>query len=165
MRLAAAALVALTIACEGPMGPPGPAGPKGDPGQQGPVGPQGPQGPPGQMGQQGPAGPAGPQGAQGLPGPQGPAGAAGTGTRLNYYGVINSSGSAVALLPYEAGSDPSMPPAIACYMSSNGQTWLVVGDAYSSTSSYCGAVFSGGRWSVVLNRGIPGWYAAMVVVY
>jgi len=119
---------------------------------EGPVGPEGPQGPPG------------PQGVQGLPGP---AGLSGPGTRANYVVRISSTGDAVQALPTAAGSDPARPPGLACYTSDapNG-VWLNFSDGNTTASRNCGLVLgTSGTWNAVLIGGIPGWYAAFVVVY
>jgi len=55
---------------------------------------------------------------------------------------------------------------MACYMTSGTSTvWLAVNDGYSTTSTFCGLVLSGGVWNAVMSRGIPGWTAAFVIVY
>jgi hypothetical protein len=160
----------------GPQGPPGPAGPTGATGPQGPQGLQGVAGLPGPAGPTGATGPAGPAGPTGSQGPAGAGGTAGTGgsglTRLNYVVSISSTGAAVQNLPAAVGSATQSPPSVACYTSdgipsSSGQFgWLAVADGTTTTNSaYCGLVFSNGTWNVVLSRGIPGWFAAFVVVY
>jgi hypothetical protein len=88
---------------------------------------------------------------------------------LNYIAFIGTNRAAVQALPAAAGTDPTKPPAIACYttdsLSSDPVVWLRVDDGYTSTSMFCGLVFSDGVWSVVLSRGIPGYWAAFVVLY
>jgi hypothetical protein len=55
---------------------------------------------------------------------------------------------------------------MACYTTSGTSTvWLAVNDGWSTTSTYCALVFSGGVWNAVMNNGIAGWTAAFVVVY
>jgi hypothetical protein len=53
-------------------------------------------------------------------------------------GVFGSSGSFTGLLPVAAVADGRL-PAIACYISSNGTTWLAVAQTpASSGAAYCG---------------------------
>ena len=110
-------------------------------------------------GKMGPIGPTGPTGLTGLTGPPGSA---------NFYRItasIGSNGSAVVLLPAALGADARQPPVMTCYTGDGGNAWLAVADSWSSTSAYCGAGFSGGRWSAILHDGRPGWLAAFVVAY
>jgi hypothetical protein len=82
--------------------------------------------------------------------------------------VSTSSGiAAAAPLPAAAGTDPSKPPLVACYESTDPTTgnWLAVNDGYSLTAPYCGLVFSGGVWNAVMSQMRLGWSAAFVVMY
>lgn len=148
------ALAFTLAACKGAEGPAGPAGQQGPQGPQGPAGPQGPQGP---------AGPTGPQGPVGPPGTPGP------GTRVSAVVQINSARSATWLLPEAAGTNPATPPKLTCYITENPNVavpvWLSVSDGFNTAAPACGVAFTGGRWGAVLVQGIPGWYAAFVVVY
>jgi hypothetical protein len=117
----------------------------------------------GPAGPMGPAGPQGPQGPQGLPGA---AGAPGVGTRATFVQTIGLSRSVTVELPTAVGTDPTKIPALSCYVSSDGQTWLGVNDGYSGTAPYCGVQFNASsRWVAVMNQGPAGWFAAFVVVY
>lgn len=113
-------------------------------------------------GAEGPTGPTGPQGPQGPPGPAAPAAA----TRVNYGGVIPASGTVVVQLPPAAGNNPAAPPLITCWTSnsSNG-AWLVVSDGRSGTTPYCAMGLVDGVWVGTMLQGIPGWYAAITIVY
>lgn len=126
-------------------------------------------GPPGPAGPTGPPGPAGATGVAGLPGPAGPQGQPGAGIRLNYVGLIGANRGAVQLLPAAVGTDPTKPPALACYITDSltaaTVVWLKVEDGYSTVSPFCGLVFADGRWTAVLTRAVAGYYAAFVVVY
>lgn len=79
----------------------------------------------------GPAGPAGTNGtngtngAQGPPGPPGPIGPAGAANRADFTGTIGSSRSVVVALPAASVAGGKV-PVIACYISSDGVTWLAV---------------------------------------
>jgi len=144
-----AAMVLLVTACEGAVGPMGPAGPQGSTGAQGTQGPQGPQGP------------------QGLPGPAGPQGPGGPGTRLNYIVQVASDGRARLTLPAAVGTDPTRPPSLACYVTdpTGPVVWIVVSDAFSTTSPWCYVGMTGGVWQAVMTQAPVGWVAAFVVVY
>jgi hypothetical protein len=134
-------------ACEGPTGP------------EGPMGPGGQAGPPGQTGPAGPPGPAGPQGPMGPAGPAGPPGPAGGGaSRADATGTFGSSGSFTGLLPAAATANGTI-PAISCYVSSNGETWLAVAQVpASSNSTYCGLTgISTSSPGITIINGTPGW--------
>lgn len=111
-------------------------------------------------------------GAEGATGPQGEQGPPGPGaTRIVLSGPATLSGtiySVVLALPPAAGTDPTKPPAMACYLSSTpaSGTWLAITDASSSTGTYCGLTFSSGHWNAVMNR-MPSsaWTALFVVWY
>ena len=125
----------------------------------------------GAAGPMGPAGPQGSQGAQGAQGLPGPAGANGAANKVVFIAASNTSSSgfsATAALPVAAGTDQSRPPNMACYTASSTSSgvWLsVAGTPGSSSSPYCGLVFSGGGWTAVMNQMSSGWIAAFVVVY
>lgn len=116
------ALLALAAGgCEGSEGPMGPAGPTGATGPQGIAGPAGPPGP---------QGPAGPQGPQGEPGPG----------ALVYtaQGTLNSQGGAMIGLPASVVNELGI-PAVSCWLSSNGQTWLAIDHTPNETGwPFCG---------------------------
>jgi len=140
-------LLFLTVlgACEGPMGPAGP---------QGPAGPAGPAGPTGPMG---PAGPAGP------PGPAGPGGAL---NRADATGVFGSSGGFTGLLPAVATAGGSL-PAIACYVSDDGTTWLGVAQVpATSNGTFCGLTGIGSATpGLTIINGPPGWHYYLIAVW
>jgi hypothetical protein len=149
MRIPAAVLLlAALIACEGPMGPAGPAGPQGTAGPQGPAGPTGPMGP---------AGPAGP------PGPVGPPGSL---NRADATGVFGASGGFSGLLPAGATAGGSI-PAIACYISSNGQTWLAVAQLRAFDGDpFCGLTGIGTTSAAItIVDGTPGWQYYLIAVW
>jgi hypothetical protein len=134
MLLAAAMLVA----CEGPMGPEGPQGPEGPEGVMGPRGPAGEQGPPGADGQDG-------SGA------------------LVYVaeGTLNSQGSAAVGLPASVVAEFGL-PVVSCWISSTGNTWLLV-DALppSEGSPFCGIAGSTTQDPAVVissSSGFSGWF-------
>lgn len=147
MRMLLALVLVGLVACEGPMGPEGPAGP---------TGPQGPAGPAGPAGVQGPMGPAGPQG------PPGPAGSTNLAAAT---GVFGSSGGFTGLLPAESVAGGRL-PAISCYISSNGQTWLAVAHTPTTTSgtAFCGLTGIGTHSpGVTIVNGTPGWFYYILV--
>lgn len=152
MRALAAFLVVLVMAgCEGPVGPEGPAGPQGQPGATGPAGPAGPMGPQGQQGPQGPAGPQGPPGSS------------------NYHyatGTFSASGSFTGLLPASAVSGGRL-PAIACYVSETGQTWLSVSYVPTSTgATFCGLTGIGtSSPGITIINGPIGWKYYLIAVW
>ncbi|HUS11682.1 MAG TPA: hypothetical protein VMZ30_14545 [Pyrinomonadaceae bacterium] len=137
------AVVMMFGACsEGPMGPAGPVGPQGPAGPTGATGPQGPQGP---------------------PGPAGPAGAV---NRADLTGTFGASGSITGVLPSGATAGGRV-PAIACYVSSNAQTWLAVAHTpSSSTAPYCGLTGIGTATpGITLINGTPGWFYYLIAVW
>jgi Collagen triple helix repeat (20 copies) len=149
MRIPAAVLLlAVLIACEGPMGPAGPTGPQGTAGPQGPAGPTGPMGP---------AGPAGP------PGPVGPPGSL---NRADATGVFGSSGAFTGLLPAGATAGGSL-PAVACYISDTGMTWLAVAQVPDSPNApYCGLTGIGSTTpALTIINGTPGWQYYLIAVW
>lgn len=155
MRFIAIVLLLLLplAGCQGEAGPMGPEGPPG------PVGPQGPVGP------AGPAGPMGPAGPQGPPGPVGPGGGSGS-SRADVTGTFGSSGSFTGLLPTAAVSGGTLPN-IACYVSSNGQTWLAVAQIpLVSSDTYCGITGIGtGSPGITILNGTPGWRYYLIAVW
>lgn len=149
-RFAAVAVTVLALAaCEGAQGPAGPAGPAG------------PQGPQGIQGLTGPQGEQGPPGAQGLPGP------AGSGNnRVVITAVPNSTGIVTVELPTAIGTNPLQPPSLACYVRNpTTGSWWLVSDGYASSTPWCLASFSGGRWTATIFEVTAGWAVAFVVVY
>jgi hypothetical protein len=171
-QLAACVVVMLGIAaCEGPAGPTGPEGPGGPQGLQGPQGPVGPGGATGPAGPQGATGPAGPQGpsgatgATGLQGPPGPVGPPGASNRWVMTGTIGESGSTTGILPSAAVAGDGL-PAIACYISSNGVTWLAVAQIPSTLSGpSCGITGVGTSPGITLINVPTGWFYYLIAVY
>lgn len=156
--------VSLT-ACAGKDGAAGPMGP------QGPAGPQGPSGPAGAPGTTGATGPQGPQGTQGLPGP---AGASATTNKVFASGAAAPvAGSTTGeyyvklQLPAAVGTNPNVPPAVACYLSETSGAWYSVAGAFSNTTDpYCGVLFeSDGRWHAFMFQMLAGETAAFVILY
>jgi hypothetical protein len=100
----------------------------------------------------------------GSAGPQGPPG---VGTRIQLTGTIPSSGDVIVTLPAVAGSAGDL-PVYACYVSDDGDPWLLIADGDFTTSGpFCaiGTASSTGALSVVLTGVPPGWLYAVVVVY
>jgi hypothetical protein len=100
-------------------------------------------------------------------GPMGPPGQDGESYRLMVTSIADVGGDASVALPRYVGSDLTQPPAVTCYESedeSSGE-WLVVGDGFSETSSYCAVSFISDRWVVSMHAMQPGWAAAWVVLY
>lgn len=146
-------VVALSVACAGKEGPTGPAGPQGPQGPQGPVGPTGPQGATGATGAQGP---------QGLPGPAGAAGA----NKIVLTGTPDGTGFVRVTMPAAVGTDALQPPAMACYIRNPATgSWWLIADGFSSTSTWCLAVFASGTWQGWMFAVPAGWTPAFVVVY
>ncbi len=148
MRRLLAGLALALVACAGKDGASGPTGPQGPPGTQGATGPQGP------------------AGTNGLPGPAGTNGT--SATRLVLTAVAGASRAASAFAPPAAGTDPTKPPAMACYMTSDpsGGTWLSVAGS-ETTGPYCGLAFSTtrGAWTAVMLQIPVGWTAAFILAY
>ena len=114
----------------------------------------------------GPTGPQGPTGPTGPTGPVGPQGAAGATNRFTLSGTFNSSGSATGILPAVAVANGGL-PAVGCYISSTGVTWLAVAQVPStSTGTYCGftGIGSASPGLTIIN-GTPGWFYYLVAVY
>jgi hypothetical protein len=138
----------------------------------GPQGPQGPAGPAGPQGAAGTPGATGPQGPQGLPGP---AGSPATTNKL--YAIGNSTllaGSATEYyvklaLPAFVGTDPTKPPAMACYISAiGGSEYFSVSytPVANTTDPYCEVIFqSDGLWHVAMFQMGSGTTATFVVLY
>jgi hypothetical protein len=121
------------------------------------TGDQGPMGPPGRDGK---------DGAQGLPGLPGPPGQPGAGTRLVVTAVADANGTAAAVLPAAAGTDPTKPPVMSCYYTDSFDrgVWVAVASSASTDLPYCRLVF-GSTW-VAEMRSLPmEFIAAFVVVY
>lgn len=107
----------------------------------------------GPMGPAGPQGPQGPQGIQGLPGPAGPPGSL---NRADFGGSLNSSGAITVFLPAASVANGKV-PAIACYVSTDRQTWLAVADTPALGFVFCGLTGIGtSSASVTIVNGIPG---------
>ena len=142
------------VSCAGDMGPSGPAGPEGPKGDQGTVGP---------TGASGPIGPTGATGPQGPPGPVGPPGAA---NRADLTGLIGASGGVTGTLPAVSVAGGTV-PAIACYISSNGTTWLAVAHTPSSSSlAFCGLTGIGtASPGITLINVTPGWRYYLIAVW
>lgn len=151
MRHAFVLLAALLLAgCEGPMGPEGPAGQDGDDGQRG------------APGATGPAGPMGPIGPQGLP----------FGRRAMFTAPVSGVGEASVALPDSVASRTKPPPPFACYQGTvhpEYTDWSPVATWSTSPRSYpnCAAFFriQTQAWTVEMGGLVPGWIAAVVVVY
>lgn len=121
-------------------------------------------------GAQGPAGPAGPSGPQGPQGVQGPAGEDGApgggGVRLTAMGTFTSSAAVEMALPPGTGTDNM--PDVACYVSSNGTTWLIVDHSPASSTNFpfCGLVRLGtGTPAVQLANGITGYFYYIIATF
>jgi hypothetical protein len=108
----------------------------------------------------GPTGPAGP------PGPVGPQGPAGSLNRADATGVFNSSGSFTGLLPASATAGGRV-PAISCYTSSDGRTWLAVAQVPpTSSGTFCGLSGIGTTSpGITIINGIPGWFYYLIAVW
>ena len=114
---------------------------------------------------EGPVGPEGPMGPQGL---QGLAGEPGPGTRFVQSVQMNSNGEATIDLPTAAGTNPTNPPAMSCYISDDlSGVWLQVSDGWGSDTTRCGLVFvpNRGAFSAAIWNSAPRWWALFVVVY
>lgn len=100
-------------------------------------------------------------------GPMGPPGLDGESYRLMVTAIADVDGDASVTLPAYVGVDPTRPPAVTCYETASAASgaWLVVGDGYSTTSSYCAVTFVTGRWVVSMHSMTPGWTAGWVVSY
>ena len=103
-------------------------------------------------------GPTGPQGAQGNQGPAGP------GTRLTFAGQLNIIGTAVVLLPAEAGTIQD-PPAVTCYISDRQAGPYVILAWDASTGERCQIQQNlAGNLEVGLVS-VAFWYYRVVVIY
>ncbi len=116
------------------------------------------------IGCEGPAGPTGPQGSQGREGPQGPAGPQGPPGALIYTisGTIDSNGIGGGTLP----EVKEYPPIVSCYISSDGQFWLLVDQTASSDWNAVGCTIQkhpNGRYTVQIYNAPPGWYFYIVM--
>jgi hypothetical protein len=112
---------------------------------------------------QGVRGEAGPPGPIGPPGPTGPAGAL---NRIDATGVLDASGSFTLTLPTASIANGKL-PAIACYMSEIGQTWLAI--AYTPTSSgspFCGITGIGSPTpGLRIVNGFTGWRFYLIAIW
>jgi hypothetical protein len=80
-------------------------------------------------------------------------------------GIIGASGAFTALLPAGAVAGNRL-PATACYISLDGITWLVVSDAFSTTSAFCGLTGIGGATpGLTIIQAPVGWFYYMIVVW
>ena len=157
-------VAAIVAACQGPagaMGPTGPAGPAGPAGPSGATGPTGAAGPTGATGPQGPAGAPGPAGPAG---PQGPAGP--TANRMQATGRFDASGTFTMPLPASAVANNTL-PFIACYVSTNQQTWISVAQVpVSASDTYCGVTGIGTPTpGITIINGIEGDYYYILAVW
>ncbi len=136
-------LAASLTACEGPAGPAGPAG---------------------ATGAQGPAGPAGATGPQGPTGPSGPSGP--SANRMQASGRFNATGTFTMPLPAAAVANNAL-PIIACYVSTNQQTWISVAQIpISASDTYCGITGVGTPTpGVTIVNGIENDYYFLVAVW
>ncbi len=119
-------------------------------------------------GKEGAAGPMGPTGPQGPVGPIGPGTTKIILTAPATYSASSGYYGAVAVLPAAAGTNPTQPPAVDCYMASapSSGVWLAVGGGTTGTYvTFCGVVYGNGAWSAVMSRMPSGWTAAFVVAY
>lgn len=112
---------------------------------------------------EGPTGPAGPQGAQGPPGPTGAAGAL---NRADFTGVFGTSLGFSAPLPAASVSGGKV-PAIACYVSTDGDTWLAVAFVPDDTNApFCGITGIGtSSPALVIVNGFVGWRYYLIVMW
>jgi hypothetical protein len=112
---------------------------------------------------EGPTGPAGPAGAQGPPGPTGAPGAL---NRADFTGVFGSSLGFAAPLPAASVSGGKV-PAIACYISDDGETWLAVAYVPSDTDApFCGITgISTSSPALVIINGFVGWRYYLIVMW
>src|SRR5687767_4597505 len=111
----------------------------------------------------GPQGPPGPAGATGPVGPQGPPGSV---NRADASGVFGSSGTFTGLLPASATAGGRV-PAISCYISNGGRTWLAVAQIPSTSSAtYCGLSGIGtGSPGITIINGPAGWFYYLIAVW
>jgi len=125
-------------------------------------------------GDQGPAGPTGPQGATGTQGLPGPAGADGAVNRVEVSGISNGTiwpGAALTLaLPAVVGTDPTKPPAVAAYITSNPSSglWLAIADGFDSNpaaTTYFRLRFLNGVWNVEFINLPSLWSGTAIVFY
>lgn len=118
-------------------------------------------------GADGPMGPQGETGAQGEAGPQGPAGPPGTGARATYLVELDEDGYGEQGLPLSFGTNPSIPPLLACYVTdvpSEG-AWQPIADGFAGAErAVCALIFDEGRWFAVLIDGPPEWTVAFSVL-
>jgi hypothetical protein len=115
---------------------------------------------------EGPVGPAGPAGAQGPQGPPGPTGASGSLNRIDFAGVFDSTGTFRAPLPAASVSGGSI-PVVACYVSPEGDKWLVVSHVpYPDTATFCGLTGIGTTLpEIIIVNGTVGWRYHLIVLW
>jgi hypothetical protein len=100
-------------------------------------------------------------------GPMGPAGPAGPGTRLVLEATTNFFGSAVVILPPEAGTLAS-PPTVTCMMSEAGGFWYIVGldtDGQQLIVYCIMGLTDEGDLAIGIEGAPPGWIFRAVIVY
>ncbi|MEX2530782.1 MAG: hypothetical protein WD960_08415 [Gemmatimonadota bacterium] len=115
----------------------------------------------------GPEGPQGPQGEMGPPGPEGPEGPAGEGALVfSADGQIGQSGSVTVALPVEVVAGVGL-PSVSCYVSSDGQTWLMIDHTPASEfSSFCGITgVATGEPGVTIINAPSGYYYWITAVF
>lgn len=115
---------------------------------------------------EGPTGPAGPAGAQGPPGPPGPPGAPGALNRADFTGVFGSSLGFVAPLPAASVAGGKL-PALACYISDSGGTWIGVASFTGNASDPGCAIRNIGTSTpeIVIINGFLGWRYHLIVMW
>ena len=116
------------------------------------------------VGCEGPAGPTGPSGPQGSQGPGGPAGPQGPPGALIYTisGTVDSNGIGSGTLP----EIEEYPPIVSCYISSDGQFWLLVDQTAPSDWNVVGCTIQqhpNSRYTVQVYNAPPGWYFYIVM--
>ena len=148
--LVVAATTVSLAACAGDAGPAGPAGP------------------------QGPQGPAGAAGAPGPPGPAGPAGPAATANRVDFTGVIPTTGGVAVQLPAASFANNRL-PSVTCYVSSGVRSstgalvWFTVTQTVFGTTEAnpsCAVVsLANGTAGASLINVVPGFSYYIVVMW
>ena len=156
-RSITALALCLVIACTGADGAIGPQGPTGPQGTQGPAGPTGTPGVPGPIGPTGPIGPVG---------PQGPVGPSGSISFFTASGTIDATGRAVVTLPTSvpATAKPNVSAYIAISLAQP-VTWILVSDAYNSTSPWCYLQLSNNTWTAVMTSAPIGMFYYFYVTW
>lgn len=153
------ALSLLALACAGDPGPTGPQGPQGDDGATGLTGATGPTG---HTGHTGPTGATGPRGADGLPGPVGPPGSGSGSTRVVFTAPVVGS---TATVSFTAPVGVTTLPAIACYVTRDNSTWMLVAMPLGSTVPACEFTQTGTTYTARIINAASFTFAAWVVVF